>query len=139
MILGLAKSDSDEPLDVRNICPGGYVVIGAYNGRYEYFSEDTAVKSNSETIQTPCSETEIAEALFAISCLTNSEPLIRVIRRLAFERDMLKARCEEMTIALKAIAAIRWGYEGDCGAVRIAENAIQAADKATASEDNRNV
>ncbi len=30
----------------------------------------------------------------------------------------------KMLAALKAIARIRWGYDGDCGAVAIAESAI---------------
>lgn len=45
-------------------------------------------------IATPCSEVEIAEALHTISCLTTSEELIRVIRRLVFERDMLREKCQ---------------------------------------------
>jgi hypothetical protein len=49
---------------------------------------------NSE-LATPCSDAEVAEALHTISCLTTSEELIRVIRRLVFERDLLRNKCNK--------------------------------------------
>jgi len=40
----------------------------------------------------------------------------------------LIASAPEMLAALKKIAALRWGGDGDCGAVRIAEDAISIAE-----------
>jgi hypothetical protein len=57
--------------------------------------EQMLVDAYNAEIATPCSESEIAEALHTISCLTKSEELIRVIRRLVFERDILREKCQD--------------------------------------------
>lgn len=56
--------------------------------------EKMLVDAYNEEIATPCTEKEIAEALHTISCLTKSEELIRIVRRLAFERDTLREKCK---------------------------------------------
>jgi len=41
-ILGLAERENDDPLQVEKIFEGCFRVINAYDGKYDYFQDDTA-------------------------------------------------------------------------------------------------
>lgn len=43
------------------------------------------------------------------------------------QNAMLIAAAPDLLVALQKIAAIQWGWDGDCGAARIAEDAIAKA------------
>lgn len=47
MILGLATRDKNVPLKTRKAAEGLYVVLDAYEGRYEYFESDDSSSSDA--------------------------------------------------------------------------------------------
>lgn len=47
MILGLATRDKNVPLKTRKAAEGLYVVLDAYEGRYEYFESDDSPSSDT--------------------------------------------------------------------------------------------
>lgn len=47
MILGLATRDNNVPLKTRKAAEGLYVVLDAYEGRYEYFESDDSPSSDA--------------------------------------------------------------------------------------------
>ena len=49
MILGLATRDKDVPLTTRKAAEGLYVVVNAYEGRYEYFESDDSLSDDTSS------------------------------------------------------------------------------------------
>ena len=47
MILGLATRDKNVPLKTRRAAEGLYVVLDAYEGRYEYFESEDSSSSDA--------------------------------------------------------------------------------------------
>jgi hypothetical protein len=47
-------------------------------------------------LKTPCTEIEVAEALHLASLMGKDSQLVKVIRRLAYERDILRSRVNEL-------------------------------------------
>jgi hypothetical protein len=59
--------------------------------------EQMLIDSAEQELGTPCSNVEIAEALHVASLWAPDNQVVKVIRRLAFERDKLREHSEKTT------------------------------------------
>ena len=125
---------------------GGYPKCGTCQNKLVVNEEadDRLPRTACSPSSTP--DTDALRAEYLRSNLTETEWQERLWERIAElerDRDKWKAECKRQWMHLsqarhnaRAIQNIRWGYEGDCGAARLANLIEEDCDRAMMSPEN---